>query len=180
MRRECRERFFPPPQVSDPAIHHGTCITHVPWCMPGSLTGGFLWSWRRGKRSRYSRRMRNPQSDVSSKRPMALHPKKRWHRHEELIILQNKYQHIEPSKIVVFRSTYTEICSYWQNTIIGSDSLSVSNRRHAINLLTHICVTRPRSDQRKSQHKYSHWLTRIHRVPPNAAVFFSRLGEISF
>ena len=21
-------------------MHHGTCVTHVPWCIPGSLTGG--------------------------------------------------------------------------------------------------------------------------------------------
>ena len=29
-------------------MHHGTCVTHVPWCKPGSLTNGFLWSrWRR-------------------------------------------------------------------------------------------------------------------------------------
>ena len=45
MRRECRERFprhrlQMKPQVSDPGIHQGTCITHVPWCMPGSLTHG--------------------------------------------------------------------------------------------------------------------------------------------
>ena len=26
--------------VSDPGMHHGTCVTHVPWCMPGSLTRG--------------------------------------------------------------------------------------------------------------------------------------------
>ena len=38
-------------------MHHGTCVMHVPWCMPGSQTCGFLWSrWRR-KRSRHSRRM---------------------------------------------------------------------------------------------------------------------------
>ena len=36
--------FSPPPPVSDPNMHHGTCVTHVPWCMPGSLTIGFLWS----------------------------------------------------------------------------------------------------------------------------------------
>ena len=30
--------FSPPPRVSDPDMHHGTCVTHVPWCMPGSLT----------------------------------------------------------------------------------------------------------------------------------------------
>ena len=35
--------FFPPPRVSDPDMHHGTCVMHVPWCMPGSLTSGFLW-----------------------------------------------------------------------------------------------------------------------------------------
>ena len=41
--------FPPPPQVSDSDMHHGTCVTHVPWCMPGSLTRGFLWIRRRGK-----------------------------------------------------------------------------------------------------------------------------------
>ena len=35
--------FSPSPQVSDPDMHHGTCVTHVPWCMPWSLTSGFLW-----------------------------------------------------------------------------------------------------------------------------------------
>ena len=51
-------------------MHHGTCVTHVPWCMSGSLTWGFHWSRWRGKRSRHSRRMRNPQFYVSGKRPM--------------------------------------------------------------------------------------------------------------
>ena len=45
MRRECRERF---PRhwlqrkllVSDPGMDYGTCVTHVPWCMSGSLTRG--------------------------------------------------------------------------------------------------------------------------------------------
>ena len=27
--------FSPPPRVSDPDMHHGTCVMHVPWCMPG-------------------------------------------------------------------------------------------------------------------------------------------------
>ena len=45
MRRECRERFpwhrlQRKPLVSDPSMHHGTCVTHVPWCMSGSLTRG--------------------------------------------------------------------------------------------------------------------------------------------
>ena len=41
--------FSPPPRVSNPDMHHGTCVTHVPWCMPGSLTRVFLWIRRRGK-----------------------------------------------------------------------------------------------------------------------------------
>ena len=60
----------PPPRVSDPDMHHGTCVTHGPWCMPRSLTRGFLWSHWWGKRSRHSRRMRNPQNCVSGKRLM--------------------------------------------------------------------------------------------------------------
>ena len=45
MRRECQERFphhrfQRKPLVSDPGIHHGTCVTHVRWCMSGSLTSG--------------------------------------------------------------------------------------------------------------------------------------------
>ena len=67
MRWECRERFPRHRGLSDPDMHHGTCVTHVPWCMPGSLTSGFRWSrWRRNR----SRRMRNPQFYVSGKRPM--------------------------------------------------------------------------------------------------------------
>ena len=30
-------------------MNHGRCVLHVPWCMPGSLTSGFLWSRRRGE-----------------------------------------------------------------------------------------------------------------------------------
>ena len=71
MCRECRERFprhwlQRKPSVSDPDMHHGTCATHVPWCMSGSLNAR-----RWGKRSRHSRRMRNPQFYVSGKRPMS-------------------------------------------------------------------------------------------------------------
>ena len=62
--------FSPPPCVSDRNMNHGTCVMHVPWCMPGSLTSGFLWSWWRGKRSRHSQRMHNPHFYVSGKRPM--------------------------------------------------------------------------------------------------------------
>ena len=53
--------FSPPPGVSDPDMHHGTHVTHVPWCMPGSLTSGFLWSRWQGNHSRHSQGMCNPQ-----------------------------------------------------------------------------------------------------------------------
>ena len=70
MHRECRERFprhrlQRKPVVRDPGMHHGTCATHVPWCMSESLNRG-----GGEKRSRHSRRMRNPQYYVSGKRPM--------------------------------------------------------------------------------------------------------------
>ena len=66
--------FSPPPQVSDPDMHHGSCVTHVPWRMQWPLTSGFLWSRWRGKRSRHSRYMRNPQYCLSGKRPMVTRP----------------------------------------------------------------------------------------------------------
>ena len=45
MHRECRERLprywlQRKPLVSDPGMHHDTCVTHVPWCMSGSLNRG--------------------------------------------------------------------------------------------------------------------------------------------
>ena len=74
---------FPPPQpVSDPDMHHGTCVTHVPWCIPGC----FLWSRWQGKRSRHSRRMRNPQFCVSGKRPMLCFE---WRNYDSLTHIKN-------------------------------------------------------------------------------------------
>ena len=35
-----RRRYQMKPLISDPGMHHGTCVTHVPWCMSGSLTCG--------------------------------------------------------------------------------------------------------------------------------------------
>ena len=63
------ETFSPLPRVRDPDMHHGTCVTHVLWCMPVSQTSGF-GSWWQGKRSRHSRRTHNPQFDVFGKRPI--------------------------------------------------------------------------------------------------------------
>ena len=35
-----RHRLQRKPLCSDPGMHHGTCVTHVSWCMSGSLTRG--------------------------------------------------------------------------------------------------------------------------------------------
>ena len=35
-----RHQLQKKPLVSTPCINHGTCVTHVPWCMSGSLTRG--------------------------------------------------------------------------------------------------------------------------------------------
>ena len=35
-----RRRLQRKPLVSDPGMHRGTCVTHVPWCMSGSLAPG--------------------------------------------------------------------------------------------------------------------------------------------
>ena len=55
--------------------HRGLAIwvTHVPWCMPGSLTVGFLWIRWWEKRSRQSWRMRNTQFYVSGNKPIVTH-----------------------------------------------------------------------------------------------------------
>ena len=70
----------PPSRVSDPDTHHRTCVTHVPWCMPGSLTRFPLKSVA-GKRSRHSWRMRNPRFYVSGKRPIVKQQQNPNHKH---------------------------------------------------------------------------------------------------
>ena len=62
-----QETFSPPPLVSDHDMHYGMCLTHVPWCMPRSITSGFLWCRWRGKRFRH---IRNLHFYVSGERHM--------------------------------------------------------------------------------------------------------------
>ena len=90
MQQECRERFSPPPRVGDPDMHHGTCVTHVPRCMPGSLTSGYVWYRWWGKRSRHSRRKRNLHFYVSGKRPIGCVPDK-WQRSINVYITKNYF-----------------------------------------------------------------------------------------
>ena len=60
-----RHRLQRKPLVSDPDMHHGTCMTHVPWCMSGSLNRG-----GGEKVPGIPGAMRNPQNYVSGERPM--------------------------------------------------------------------------------------------------------------
>ena len=104
--------FSPPPRVNDPDMHHGTCVTHVPWCMPGSLTSSFLWSRWRGKRSRHSWRMRNPHFYVSGKRPIGQYPAPQTLGHDRS----------DPFSMVVFSSGQKDICvmySQQRQLIVG-------------------------------------------------------------
>ena len=69
--RVAHATFSPPPRISEPDMHHGTCVTHVPWCMPGSLTSVFFFlkSVARNTIPAFPC-MRNPQFCISGKRPM--------------------------------------------------------------------------------------------------------------
>ena len=60
--RHVRDRYL----TRNPWVSCQIAATHVPWCMPESLT---RHRWR-GKRFRDYRRMRKPQFYVSDKRPM--------------------------------------------------------------------------------------------------------------
>ena len=72
-RGECRERLPRHDCLAIPTCITGTCVTHLPGCMPWSPTGGVIWSRWRGKRSRH---MCNPQFYVSGKRLPQIHG--RW------------------------------------------------------------------------------------------------------
>ena len=95
-------------------------VTHVPWCMPGSLTSGFLWSRWRGKRFRHSRRMRNRQFYISGKRPIELYSQD-GHTYYEYI-----------------RSKLREHYRLWKHIIINSfDTQFLSRKFHNNNLFQH-------------------------------------------
>ena len=61
-----RRRLQRKPLVSDIGMRHGTCVTHVPWCMSGSLVSGG------GKTFPAFPAHAHPQFSVSDKRPMTI------------------------------------------------------------------------------------------------------------
>ena len=116
--------FSPPPWVREPNMHHGTCVTYVPWCMPGSLTSGFLWSRWRGKRSRHSRRMRNPHLNVTGKRPMDEYTSPRNAPVIDVPEVMNDYIS-GPQSISILCATYDNLyiiqCSWHRHRILLAD-----------------------------------------------------------
>ena len=58
------------PHLCNPDMYQGTCVTHVLWCMQGSLTSSFLSSQWWEKRFRHSLRTHSQQFCVSGKRSM--------------------------------------------------------------------------------------------------------------
>ena len=124
--------FSPPPRVSDPDMHHGTCVTHGPWCMPGSPTSGFLWSQWRGKSFRYSRCKHNPQFYVFGKRTMSLRMFD-WHCNTHV----NITMHIRnlgwySVKIIGFRLHYTRLkkeSDMWNEICIIISSVIIRIRK---------------------------------------------------
>ena len=123
--------FSPPPRVSDPDMHHGTCVTQVPWCMAGSLISGFLWSWWQGKRSRHSRRMRNRQFYVSSKRPMGspIGPQKR-----SLPYVLGHRSTMQSNKAREYVYCWNDALS-WRKTILKTEALSTHSNESAGKLM---------------------------------------------
>ena len=104
--------FSPRPRVSDPDMYHGTCVTHMPWRMLGSLTSGFLWCQWRGTRFWHSRRMRNPQFCISGKRPMAI--RLFWHKTIDLsfhlYFVLNPRRNISADRYLHLLSLFTIFC----------------------------------------------------------------------
>ena len=66
------EQFLPPLRVSDPDMHHDTCVSHVPWCMSGSLTSGFPLKLVVGKTFPAFRAHAQAAIYASGKRPMVM------------------------------------------------------------------------------------------------------------
>ena len=88
--------FSPPSRISDPDTHHGTCVTHAPWFMSGSLTSGFLWSQWRGKRSQHSWHMRNLQFYVFLRAGDGFYT---WHQNTDVYFMAMYKIHPSASKM---------------------------------------------------------------------------------
>ena len=155
MCQECREHFprhrlQRKPLVSDPGMHQGTCGTHVPWCMSGSLNHG-----GGGNRSRHSRRMRNSQFYVSGKRPIGYHlyiktlwPRQNGHHFPDdifkcIFLNENVWILIKISLKCVPEDPINNIPALVQIMAWRLPGDKPFSELMLVSLLTHICITRP-------------------------------------
>ena len=107
MCRECRERF---PRrrfqrkllVSDPGIHHGPCVTHVPWCMSGSLT------CVDGKTFPAFPAHAHPRFCISGKRPI-MQPRRLWVNISHASAIGYNYNNNETRHFDGIHCTYVKI-----------------------------------------------------------------------
>ena len=151
--------------VSDPDTHHGSCVTHLPWCMSGSITSGFLWSQWRGKRSRYSRCMRNPQFYVYVK---VFHPKCRPYQNEVIFCMMKlhvlcgivpKIQIFLPSRF--FSPEWWKWCLViifiiWEKTVFHNLNLKMMKINNKVNFLkSYFLITRKKPPNINIPYKYA-------------------------
>ena len=142
--------FSPPLRVSDPNMQHGTCVTHVPWCMPGSQSNGFLWRRLRGKRFRHSRACvihtfaylaRSPLDILLLHRPFK---KNKWFVFKSLTPVRRK--RTEVAYTVVYHSISWKIVPFhlmlfcWQSQLY-SDSVTQDVVVPMSHTVTEICMT---------------------------------------
>ena len=119
--------FSPPLGLAIP-----TCITARASHMSGTLTSGFLWRRWRGKRSRHSRRMRNPQFYVCVKRPMdcavvmVVTLSMYWK------IRHPTFQHVESDFLVLFCNVLT-IQMWWPSHISNKTVLVATDHNRGDN-----------------------------------------------
>ena len=155
--------FFSPPRVSDPDMQHGTCVTHVTWCMPGYLTSGVIWSRWRGKRSRHSRRMRNPQFYVSGKRPIAADVLAHW---------------FEPMMV----SKLTHICVTWSHWVKDQIyiiwNICIKQETRHENGHWHVYIIFPKGSELRS-HLFSSGFWRTVNIFPAASLLFNEIPHAS-
>ena len=176
--------FSPPPRVIDPNRYHGTCVIHVPWCIPGSITSGLLWSRWRAKRSW---RMRNLQVYACGKRPMAilnmdktlsvwkhkLSPKGdhnfffTWNspiRYIKIIHLLNQYS--TPPWLHSISAEFESCVSYfiaWRSLLSNKNTSIIYTNTRAIYIKRFLSATLPNSLQKRNLFS-SNWVTNLYVI----------------
>ena len=116
---------FSPLRVSDADMQHGTCVTAL-------LTSGFLWSRRRGKRSRHCLCMRNPQFLcylVSGPCDGFARSTRDLRSASDITVLPHTVRHVIPWRIA------TRYYNTWQDVDMSSRETILIDHQNAINAI---------------------------------------------